>query len=45
MFKVLDYIIDFVFIFDVILSFFTSVINKKGIESFDQSEIFDDYTQ
>lgn len=43
-FGVFDAIVDFVFIFDILLSFFTSIINKKGIESFDSKEIAQNYT-
>ena len=42
-FKALDGLVDFVFIFDIILSFFTSTMNNKGVESFDSKEIALDY--
>ena len=42
-FLILDSYVDFVFIFDIILSFFTSIINNQGIESYDSYEIAKDY--
>jgi hypothetical protein len=42
-FIVLDSFVDFVFIFDIILSFFTSIINNQGVESFDSLEIAIEY--
>lgn len=44
-FGIFDSIVDFVFIFDIVLSFFTSIINKKGVESFDSKEIAKNYVQ
>ena len=43
--KALDNIIDIVFIFDLLLMFCTSVINKKGFESYDHQEVSDCYTE
>lgn len=43
-FKSFDTFIDLVFVFDIILMFFTSVINKRGLETFDTEEIRKIYT-
>lgn len=43
LFQVLDSVVDFVFIFDIIVSFLTSIINNQGVESFDSLEIAIDY--
>jgi hypothetical protein len=44
LFKIFDSIVDFVFVADIILGFFTSVTNRKGTESFDSMEIYEIYT-
>ena len=44
-FSIFDSIVDFVFIVDIILSFFTTIINKKGVESYDSKEIALNYTE
>ena len=43
-FVVIDYIVDFIFVTDICLSFFTSVIDNKGKESFDSRLIYLKYT-
>ena len=40
----INYFIDIIFIFDLIVGFFTSFINNKGIESFDSAEIAKHHT-
>jgi len=38
-FKVLDILIDLVFVADIILMFFTAAVNKRGVETKDANEI------
>ena len=41
---VLEYIVDFVFLIDIFVMFITSYLTNKGQETFDQSEISNNYT-
>lgn len=42
-FNVFDNFVDACFFVDIVLMFFTSVMNKKGFESFDAEEIAEEY--
>jgi len=44
LFRTFDSIVDFVFVADIVLGFFTSVTSRKGTESFDSTEIYENYT-